>query len=213
MEVIKTMIEKIEKLEMTMAYLQKQFNNMIRLGFIEDEEDIDYERQSVRVKLGPTLKTSWLKFTSEKAGSVQVWNPPEVGENVVIICPYGEIPQGVVIKSFFTDPFPVAEPSANPSIQVGDDIKVSYYKDSGKVSIDCKAFEVNCSTASIKNDKGEVISDATEAIEKIILSKTNTLQGPNPLIPAATEVPDIITKLKSFKEGESATSRNPEAVS
>ena len=118
-----------------------------------------------------------------------------------------------MIRSFFTDPFPVPEPSANPSLQVGDDIKVSYDKASGKVRIDCTAFEVNCSTASIKNKKGEVIGDATEAIEKIILSKTNTLQGPNPLIPAVTEVPDIITKLKSFKEGESATSRNPEAVS
>lgn len=213
MEIINTMLDKIEKLEMTMAYLQKQFNNMIRFGYIEDEKDIDRERQSVRVKLGPTLKTGWLKFTSEKAGSVQVWNPPEAGENVVIICPYGEIPQGVVIRSFFTDPFPVSEPSANPSLQVGDDIKVSYDKDSGKVSIDCTAFEVNCSTASIKNAKGEVISDATEAIEKIVLSKTNTLQGPNPLIPAVTEVPDIITKLKSFKENDSATSRNTEAVS
>ena len=198
MEVIKTLINKVEKLEMTVAYMQRQFNNFIRFGYIEDENDINYAKQSVRVKIAPSCKTGWLKFTSDKAGKVLEWNPPEVGENVIIICPYGEIPQGIVIKSFFSKPFPIPEASAKPSLKVGDKIKVTYDQESGKITLDCNAFEVNCSKASIKNAKGELIKDATSALEKIVQSKINTMQGPNPLMPASTDVPDIITKLKSF---------------
>ena len=57
---------------------------------------------------------------------------------------------------------------------------------------------MNCQTASISNGKGEAISTVADALQEIADSKTDTLKGPNPLLPGSVQVPLKVEKLRSF---------------
>lgn len=196
---IQSMIARIDKLEQISGYQQQKMNNLIRFGYIEAQEDIDCENQKVRVRLSEEFKTGWLIFTPERAGSSSFWNPPEVGENVLIICPYGEILQGIVIKSVYSEPFP--SPGNDKNIvreKFGDHIFLDYDKKNGAVSISCKNFVVNCEKAALKNSSGEIFNLISEALTEFADSKTDTMKGPNPLMPGSVKVPQVVTKINSF---------------
>ncbi len=198
-DIIKTILDKIERIERVSGYQQQQINNMIRFGYIEAVEDIDYENHKVRVRLSENFKTGWLIFTPERAGKTSSWNPPDVGENVLIISPYGELLQGIVIKSVYSSPFPAPGSSPDQPVEkIGDKISVIYDRESGTITLNCENFQVNCKKASISNQSGEVIALAAQALQSISDSKTDTMKGPNPLLPGSVEVPKVVTNLKTF---------------
>ncbi|MDR5800055.1 phage baseplate assembly protein V [Caballeronia sp. LZ001] len=76
--------------------------NLIRKGSVA-EVDLSTNPPSVRVSVGdpddehaPGLTTNWLPFATLRAGKTRAWNPPSVGEQVILLCPMGDPAQGVV---------------------------------------------------------------------------------------------------------------------
>ncbi|MCP4101045.1 MAG: phage baseplate assembly protein V [Lentisphaerae bacterium] len=90
--------------------LQRNIANIIRVGTIAEA---DYVKTKVRVQMGELL-TNWLDFISFRAALVTVWCPPEVGEQVLIISPGGDLAQGVVIPALYQHTFPAS--AATPAI-------------------------------------------------------------------------------------------------
>lgn len=73
---------------------------------------VDYDAARCRVQID-SLETDWLPFTSARIGNVKIWNPPCVGEQVLVISETGELSTGLVTTSFDYDDQPL--PSANPN--------------------------------------------------------------------------------------------------
>lgn len=69
---------------------------MIRVGTVTA---VDAGAGRCKVALGGGTQTAWLPFPSPRAGAIQVWAPPSVGEQVVVASPGGDTAQGLVIAS------------------------------------------------------------------------------------------------------------------
>lgn len=82
--------------------LDRRLSNLIRLGRIEQA---DYAAGKVRVKVGENV-TTWLPWLTQRAGGDVTWHAPEVGEQVVILAPSGELNQGVVLAAVFQSAYP-----------------------------------------------------------------------------------------------------------
>ncbi len=90
--------------------LQRNVANIIRIGTIAEA---DYDNAKVRVQIGELL-TNWLDFISFRAALVTVWCPPEIGEQVLVISPGGDLSQGIVMPALYQQTFPAS--AATPTI-------------------------------------------------------------------------------------------------
>lgn len=74
----------------------RRLAGMIRVGTVTA---VDAGTARCKVSLGGDTETAWLPFPSPRAGAIQVWAPPSVGEQVVVASPGGDTAQGLVVAS------------------------------------------------------------------------------------------------------------------
>jgi len=84
------------------AELLRLIHNLIRLGTIAE---VDHDAARVRVRSGELL-TAWRPWIECRAGSTRDWNPPTVGEQVVLFSPGGDLAASVVLAGLFSDANP-----------------------------------------------------------------------------------------------------------
>lgn len=87
----------LQQLTVELADLRRRFENVARLGVIAEA---DYAAARVRVAIG-ALKTAWLPWLTHSAGGDRTWHAPEVGEQVLVIAPSGDLAQGLVLPAIF----------------------------------------------------------------------------------------------------------------
>lgn len=84
---------------MNIADLARLIENLVRLGTVEA---VQMQPPRVKVKSG-NIVTAWRPWLSLRAGADREWDPPTVGEQVVLLSPSGLLAQGVVITGLFSD--------------------------------------------------------------------------------------------------------------
>lgn len=89
--------------------LSRLLQNLIRLGTIAE---IDHTAARVRVRAGGLL-TDWLPWLETRAGQSRTWNPPTVGEQVVMLAPGGELAGAVVLGAINSNTHPAATDDPN----------------------------------------------------------------------------------------------------
>lgn len=82
--------------------LERRLGNLLRPGTIKE---VDYANARVRVQTGGNV-TAWLPWMTTRAGGNREWNAPEVGEQVLLLSPHGELAQGYVLPSIYQDAHP-----------------------------------------------------------------------------------------------------------
>lgn len=101
------------------------------------------------------LRTDWIPWLAARAyEGMRAWAAPEVGEQVVVLSPYGDPSQGIVIGSVFQDAFP---PRGNvPEIRefaFGDGTILRYNTNNHLLKIDLSQSSGNvqiiCNTATV----------------------------------------------------------------
>ncbi|TVZ39380.1 phage baseplate assembly protein V [Alteromonadaceae bacterium 2753L.S.0a.02] len=97
------------------AEVLRLLSNIVRFGLVSE---IDHSTARVRVQTGENL-TDWLPWLTLRAAQVNTWNPPEVGEQVLLLSPQGELNQGVALTGLYSDQVPA--PRKN-----GDEIHTVY---------------------------------------------------------------------------------------
>ena len=88
--------------------LARQLANVVRPGIVAA---VDHQRAKVRIQTGELL-TQWLPWLTQRAGNNRNWQPLEVGEQVLLLCPCGDPAQAWVLGSGYQDTFPA--PSSDP---------------------------------------------------------------------------------------------------
>lgn len=88
--------------DLAMSDLQQRVNKLISLGTVHE---VDYETATAKVKMGDwiTAKLPWL---TAQAAQDMTWQAPEVGEQVVVLAPYGDTAQGVILGSLYSNAAP-----------------------------------------------------------------------------------------------------------
>lgn len=105
------------------AETERQLANVVRLGTIAA-----LDPAAARVKVNAAgLTTDWLPFTTSRAGADRTWHPPEVGEQVVLVAPHGDLGQAVVVGSVYQAAHPAPASSADtPRTEWSDGAFVQY---------------------------------------------------------------------------------------
>ncbi|WP_447779361.1 phage baseplate assembly protein V [Variovorax boronicumulans] len=95
-----------------LADLQRQIANIIRVGAIA-EVDHGATPPLVRVQLTDSVRTDWRPYIELRAGKTGTWNPPTVGECVLLFSPGGLTEGGIALAGLPTANRPA--PSSDPN--------------------------------------------------------------------------------------------------
>lgn len=110
--------------ELALPDLERRLANATRYGTVAD---VDYAKARVRIKSGNII-TAWLPWAAGRAsGAKRRWDPPEVGEQVAIISPGGDMAQGLVIPGVYQDSAAAPSDSAYKDSTVYSDGTVIEY--------------------------------------------------------------------------------------
>ncbi len=132
--------------------------NMIRLGSVSA---LDEANARVRVKVGG-LTTDWLPWVTARASATRTWSAPRVGEQVVVLAPYGDPAQAVVLPAIYQDTYPAPANTKDAERVVFPDGSTVDYNSAtntlqidvagaAKVIVNCKEATVNAATSVTLN--------------------------------------------------------------
>ena len=99
------------------------------------------------------LTTDWLPWITRRAGETRTWSAPRPGEQVLVLAPYGDLAQAVVLPALYQDAHPV--PAARQDIEritYPDGSTVDYDSAQGQLTVTVAAagrVVVNCQAATI----------------------------------------------------------------
>ncbi len=160
-----------------LADLSRRLESLIRLGTIAE---VDLTAPRVRVDTGG-LTTHWLPWLECRAGTTRTWNPPTVGEQVVLLCPSGEPATGIVLGALNSDDIPAPDSSADTHVTLYPDgarirynhasgaleatgIKTALVQASQKVTVDVPETEI---TGNVTID-GNLLVKGTGTITQLL---------------------------------------------
>ena len=141
--------------EFRLVELARRLANVVRPGVIAEA---DYAASRVRVKYGEGLEealTEWLPWVTTRAGGDRTWHAPEVGEQVLLLSPSGDLAQAVALPGIYQDS------RSAPAADV--DKHLTHYSDGAEIEYDRAAHKLKAvlpagGTAEITADGGVAIT-------------------------------------------------------
>jgi len=134
--------------------LERRVANGVRLGTILA---VDHAAARVRVKSGE-IETAWLPWSTGRASPAKRrWDPPAVGEQVVVLSPGGDLRQGLVLPGVFSTASGAPSASADKdAIAYGDGTTVEYDRSSRTLLVNFGGTSINATPAAITLTVGGV---------------------------------------------------------
>ena len=88
--------------------LSRLIENLIRLGSVaEVDHGSLQDKRPARVRIqSDALLTGWLHWTTLRAGTIRDWDPPTVGEQVLVLSSSGQTAHGIAISGLFSTLIP-----------------------------------------------------------------------------------------------------------
>ncbi len=139
------------------ADILRRVHNMLRLGTVSmDPRDLDYPNGKVRVILGDpatvndkdttTLKTGFLRWMSLRGGPDTTWWAPQIGEQVLVFSPGGNLKRGIIIGSLYRPQVLDSQNAVYAQPEIRETIHFTQYADGTQVFYDRLAglYEINC---------------------------------------------------------------------
>lgn len=149
---------------------ETMINNLIQIGTITAVDTAN--RALVRVQLDERV-TDWFPYLMISNSHIKTWIPPKVGEQVVVLSPYGEGDDGVVIGSIFNKD--QKEPTA-----ANDHTSVIEFSDGTVITYDttAKALTINASgSIAITAPSGITVTANTAITGNVTITGNLTVSG------------------------------------
>ena len=109
--------------------IRRRLRNVVRIGTIHD---VDGAAARARVRYdteagGAPILTDWLPWLTTRAGGDRTWWAPDPGEQVVVLAPGGELPEGVILPALYRDSRPAPTAAApKHTVVYNDGARVEY---------------------------------------------------------------------------------------
>lgn len=130
------------------ADIDRRIGAMIQVGVVAA---LDEAQARVQVDLDGPI-TTWIPWATVRAGGDRTWWAPEVGEQVIVLAPSGELSGAFVVGSLYQNAFP--EPAASKDIhrtEYADGSSVEFNRATSTLTVDVGSGNViiNCASATI----------------------------------------------------------------
>ena len=167
-------------------------SDMIRFGVIHA---LDGVRASVSIAglVTPALPMILL------AGGFALWIPPTPGEQVVVLCPNGDITGGFILRGIPCDAFPAPGGDAIAVLRMPDAATIAYDPDAhvlaitlptGKIILTAPEFDFTGDVkVTGKLDVSEVITSANDVVAGTVHLKTHVHKDTKPEVGSFSGVP------------------------
>lgn len=134
--------------DLAIPELERRTANAIRVGTIMA---IDLAKARVRVKSGD-IESAWLPWSTGRASAAKRrWDPPEVGEQVVMLSPSGDMRQAVVLTGVYKASAAAPSDSGDKDATVyGDGTTIEYDRASHTLTADLQGTKVLASREKIE---------------------------------------------------------------
>ena len=166
--------------------LHRRLANMVLLAKVI-EVDYNGSIPKAKVVVGE-ITSAWLPMMVSRAGNDRSWWPLEIGEQVVVLSPSGELTQGVVLGSINQQSIPANGNSAgNHRITYSDGAVIEYDRKAHYL----KAVLPSGATTELVSDGGVKITGDVEVVGNItatkdITDKTRSMQADRDIYNAHT---------------------------
>lgn len=163
---------------MNIADLARLLENIVRFGTVEA---VQMQPPRVQVKSG-NITTAWRPWLNLRAGADREWDPPTIGEQVVLLSPSGNLAQGVVLTGLFSDLIPANGDRAG--------LHRRTYRDGAVIEYDSIAKHLRATlpgTAEVIAE-GDIDVTSSANISAVALGDINLNSGGNITITAVGEV-------------------------
>ncbi len=151
-----------------MSELARRLANLIRLGSIKE---VNYSNAKARVEIGD-LVTDWLPWVTGRAGDTKDWHPVDIGEQVVVLAPSGDLSQGVILPALYKENAPSNSGDKHTTVYK-DGSTVSFDRSNGTITADFKG-DANIKVAGKVNIEASI---ATVKASMITLDGNTTVNG------------------------------------
>ena len=133
----------------SLGELSRQIANLIRVGEVTETDLTDPDAPRVKVTVSG-FESDWLPFGAKRAGSTKTWSPLSIGEQVLILSPYGDLGQAVIVCSLYS--------SANPAPSSSATLDKETYPDGTTISYDSASHTLNATIGgtTITADRGQI---------------------------------------------------------
>ena len=112
--------------EFRLIELARRLANVVRPGVVAEA---DYALARVRVQYGgPGAVTGWLPWLAGRSGGDREWWAPEIGEQVLILAPSGELSNGIVLAAIYQ--------TSRPAPASSSDVHLVRYSDGAEIEYD-----------------------------------------------------------------------------
>lgn len=168
-------------LDMDENEIHRRILNMIRKGVVMDVAHASVP-PTCRVSTGD-LQTTWLPWIALAAGETIEWNPPSIGEQVLVLSPSGDPAQGVVLRGLYSDY--ASSPSNSP------DKHTRVYPDGAAIEYDHATHSLKANLPSgatmlvvapgkitVRTQDATVQADAIQLDGEVTVTKSMTVKGP-----------------------------------
>jgi phage baseplate assembly protein V len=142
--------------------LQQRLANLMRVGRVHS---VDYEAARLRVSFGKdgTNVSGWVPWMTSRAGATREWNPPAVGEQVVLMAPSGQDNSGFALPGgiYQTDSPANGNEAAKVVLDLPEtgawlirigNVVIQAMNNSAKITVGGKSIEVTPSKILINGD-------------------------------------------------------------
>ncbi|MDO5101492.1 MAG: phage baseplate assembly protein V [Lautropia sp.] len=118
------------------AELERLLANLVRVGVVAA---LDEAAARVTVDLGEVV-TDWLPWVTQRAGATRTWSAPRPGEQVLVLAPYGDLAQAVVLPAIYQE--------AHPAPAASKDVEHVVFPDGSTVDYDSTAHRLTVTAGS-----------------------------------------------------------------
>lgn len=118
--VFEPLIRRLRYLEKTVQQLDRRINNMVREAVVTEvfpaEGMAKVEANGLKSK-----KVPWL----QRAGDINEWDPPSVGERVLLLSPTGEPGTGMIMPGGYSDKFDAPHGEGGEKVTAIGDVRIT----------------------------------------------------------------------------------------
>ncbi|MDC7808793.1 phage baseplate assembly protein V [Sphingomonas koreensis] len=174
-----------------------RIGELLRIGKVEQ---VDLAGGRIVVAVGE-IRTSQIRWLERRAGKTRTWSPPSEGEQLLLLCPEGDIEGAIALGGLTQNAFPLPGNSARELIQFDDGSIVAFDPGSSTLDVtlaDGATLNIVTGSATITAPDGVVIEGDVSITGDLAIDGKVTVTGD---VEADGDVKAGAISLKTHKHG------------